>query len=94
MAIARVVAFEGVSKDRIEQLKREMSEGPPPEGMPAKEFLLLHDPEAEQSLAIVFFDNEDDYRKGDEFLNAMPAGDTPGKRQSVARYDVALRVSI
>jgi hypothetical protein len=94
MAIARVVAFEGVSKDRIEQLKREMGEGPPPEGLPVKEFLLLYDPEAEQSLAVVFFENEDDYRKGDAFLNAMPAGDTPGKRQSVARYDVALRVSV
>ncbi len=94
MALARVVAFEGVSKDRIEQLKREMGEGDPPEGLPAKEFLLLYDPEAKQSLAVLFFDNEDDYRKGDEFLNAMPADDTPGKRQSVARYDVALRATV
>jgi hypothetical protein len=94
MAIARVVAFEGVSKDRIEEMKREMSDGPPPEGLPATEFVLLHDPEADQSLAILFFDDEDDYRKGDEFLNAMPAGDTPGKRQSVTRYDVALRATV
>jgi hypothetical protein len=93
MAIARVVAFEDVSKDRIEQLKREMGDNDPPDELPVKEFLLLHDPEGEQSLAILFFETEDDYRKGDAFLNAMPAGDTPGKRQSVARYDVALRAS-
>lgn len=93
MAIARVVAFEGVTKERIEQLKGQMS-GEPPEGLPAKEFLLLYDPEAEQSLAVLFFDNEDDYRRGDETLNAMPRDDTPGKRLSVARYDVALRMSV
>jgi hypothetical protein len=94
MALARVVAFEGVGKDRIEEMKREMSDGDPPEGLPVKEFILLHDPEAEQSLAILFFENDADYRKGDELLNAMPTGDTPGRRASVARYDVALRVTV
>ena len=93
MAIARVVAFEGVSKDRIEQLKGQMG-GEPPEDIPVKEFLLLYDAEAQQSLAILFFENEEDYRKGDETLNAMPRDDTPGKRLSVARYDVALRASV
>jgi hypothetical protein len=43
---------------------------------------------------ILFFDNADDYRKGDEVLNAMPAGDTPGQRTSVTKYDVANRISI
>ena len=94
MGLARVVAFEGVGKDRVEEVKREMSEGSPPEGVPAAEFILLHDPEAERSLAIVFFDNEEDYRKGDEALDAMPARDTPGRRTSVARYEVALRRSV
>jgi hypothetical protein len=93
MALARVVAFEGVTKERIEQLKGQMG-GEPPEGLPAKEFLLLYDPEAKQSLAVLFFDNEDDYRKGDETLNAMSRDDTPGKRLSVARYDVALRMTV
>jgi hypothetical protein len=40
----------------------------------------------------VFFENEDDYRRGDEALSAMPAGDTPGQRTSVAKYDVAFRM--
>jgi hypothetical protein len=94
MALARVVTFEGVSKDRMDEMKREMSEGDRPEGMPATEIVVLHDADDEKSLVIVFFDNEDDYRKGDEVLNSMPAGDTPGRRTSVAKYDVANRMSV
>ncbi len=94
MALARVVSFEGVDTDRIEQLKREIREGEPPEGLPAAEILMLHDPEAERSLVVLFFETEDDYRRGDEVLNAMPAGDTPGRRTSVTKYDVALRMTI
>jgi hypothetical protein len=40
-----------------------------------------------------FFDNEDDYRLGDETLSAMPAGDTPGTRTAVAKYNVAFRMA-
>ena len=54
---------------------------------------MLHDAEAEKSVVIVFFDTEDDYRKGDEMLNAMPAGDTPGSRTSVAKYEVPIRMT-
>jgi len=92
MALARVVAFEGVSSDRIAEMKREMDEGDRPEDVPATEILVLHDPDADKSLVVVFFENEDDYRRGDEALSAMPAGDTPGRRTSVARYDVAFRM--
>jgi hypothetical protein len=93
MAIARVVTFEGVSKDRMEQMKKEMNAGDRPEDVPATEILVLHDPEAEKSLVILFFENEDDYKRGDAALNAMPAGDTPGQRSSVTRYDVAMRMT-
>jgi hypothetical protein len=93
MAFARVVEFDGVSSDRVAEMKREIEEGAPPEGMPATEILVLHDPEAERSVAIVFFETEDDYRRGDEILDAMPAGDTPGRRQSVKKYDVAIRMT-
>jgi len=78
---------------RMEQMQREMQEGERPEGVPATEIIVLHDPEAEQSLAIVFFENEDDYKRGDETLSAMPAGDTPGRRASVKKYDVAVRMT-
>ena len=93
MALARVVSFEGVNKDRIDQLRSEMSEGRRPDEVPATEVMVLHDPEGEKSLAIVFFENEADYKRGDEFLNAMPRGDTPGQRTSVTKYDVAIRMT-
>ena len=93
MALARVVSFEGVTRERIEELKREMAEGERPEGLPASELIVLHDPDSEKSLAIVFFETEDDYKQGDETLNAMPAGDTPGRRTSVTKYDVAHRMA-
>ena len=93
MALARVVSFDGVGTDRIEEMKREMREGDRPDDVPATEIVVLHDPDAEQALVILFFENEDDYRRGDEALNAMPAGDTPGRRASVTRYDVAVRMA-
>jgi hypothetical protein len=93
MALARVVSFEGVNTNRIEEIKREVSQGEQPEGIPATEMVMLHDPEGERSLVILFFETEEDYRQGDETLNAMPAGETPGRRTSVTRYDVALRMT-
>jgi hypothetical protein len=93
MALARVVSFEGVSKERVEEMKREMSEGDRPDDIPATEVVVLHDPETEKSLVVVFFESEDDYRRGDEALSAMPAGDTPGRRTSVTKYDVAIRMA-
>jgi len=93
MPLARVVSFEGVNNERMAEMQREMQGNERPEGVPAKEIVVLHDPEAEQSLVILFFDTDDDYRRGDEALNAMPAGDTPGKRASVTKYDVAFRMT-
>ena len=92
MAIARVVTFDGVSKDRMQEMQKDMDEGQPPEGFPSAEMIALHDPEAEKSVVILIFETEDDYKKGDEILNAMPAGDTPGQRTSVMKYDVAMRM--
>ena len=91
MALARVVTFEGVGKERMDQMGREMQEGSPPEGLNPTEVVVLHDADAEKSLVIVFFENEEDYNRGDEILSSMPAGDTPGRRTSVTKYDVAIR---
>jgi hypothetical protein len=74
-------------------MRREMEENEQPEGLNATEILVLHDPDAEKSLVILFFENEDDYQKGDAVLNAMPAGDTPGRRAGVAKYQVAHRAT-
>jgi hypothetical protein len=91
MALARVVTFEGIDADRIAALKSEIEGGERPEGLPATEMMILHDPQAGSAMAIVFFDNEDDYRAGDEFLSAMPESDTPGRRTSVTKHEVAVR---
>ena len=93
MALARVVSFEGVSQEHMDELARTVNDGEKPEGLPATEMILLYDPDAENSLAIVFFDNEDDYRQGDATLGAMPTSDTPGRRTSVTKYEVAARVT-
>ena len=93
MPLARVVTFEGVDSNRMAEVQREMESSERPDDIPAKEFIVLHDPEAETSLVILFFENEDDYKRGDEALNAMPTGDTPGKRSSVTKYQVAFRMT-
>ncbi len=93
MALARVVSFEGVGAERMAEMAREMQEGERPEGLPASEVIVLHDREGEKALAIVFFETEDDYRQGDATLDGMPAEDTPGRRTSVARYEVAVRMT-
>ena len=93
MALARVVTFEGVDGDRIAQMKSEIEGGERPDNIPATEVLILHDAGSGKALAIVFFENEDDYATGDATLSAMPAGDTPGSRTSVEKYDVAIRMT-
>jgi hypothetical protein len=93
MALARVVEFDGVSADRIAQMKSEIDSGERPEGLPATEMILLHDADNEKALAVIFFDSEDDYRRGDEVLSAMPADEVPGRRASVTKYDVAVRAT-
>jgi hypothetical protein len=93
MPLARVVTFDGVSSERMADMQQEMQGSDRPDNVPAKEIVVLHDPEAEKSLVILFFETDDDYKRGDEALSAMPAGDTPGKRTSVAKYQVAFRMT-
>ena len=93
MPLARVVTFDGVSSDRMAEMQREMEGNERPDDVPAKEIVVLHDPEAEKSLVILFFDTDEDYQRGDAALSAMPAGDTPGQRTSVAKYQVAMRMT-
>jgi hypothetical protein len=93
MALARVVAFSGVTRERMDQLKSEIESGERPESVPATEFLLLHDSDADESLAVLFFETEEDYATGDAALNAMPRDDTPGERTSVRKYDVVARMT-
>ena len=93
MPLARVVSFEGVNADRMAELKSEMEGSERPENIPATEMIVLHDPDAEKSLVVVFFENEDDYKRGDETLSAMSTDETPGRRTSVSKYNVAFRMA-
>ena len=93
MAVARVVTFEGVDDARVAELKAQIESDPRPEEIPATEILMLHDEAAGSSLVVLFFDNEEDYAKGDAALNAMDTTDTPGNRTSVKKYKVAGRMT-
>ncbi len=94
MAVARVVTFDGVDGERMKRLSQEMQDGDgPPQDVPAKEIIVLHDPDSQKSMVVLFFDSDDDYARGDSALNAMASEDTPGSRTSVAKYAVAARMS-
>lgn len=93
MALARVVSFDGVTEERVAELRQRMASEPQPEDIPASEMLLLHDAQAGSALAILFFENEGDYRTADRTLNAMSPDETPGSRASVAKYEIAVRMT-
>jgi hypothetical protein len=92
MALARVVSFDGVGQERVEEMKQRMNEGRP-DDIPATEIVVLYDAGAEKSVVILFFDSEDDYNRADATLSAMPAEETPGQRTSVGKYEVAVRAT-
>jgi hypothetical protein len=92
MALARVVSFDGVGRDRVEEMKRRMNEERP-DDIPASEVVVLYDAGVEKSVVILFFDSEDDYNRADETLSAMPTDETPGQRTSVGKYEVAVRAT-
>ena len=81
MALARAVTFEGVDSQRMAELTKEIENDPRPDDVPATEILMLHDEAANTSLVVLFFENEDDYARGDAALNAMDAGDTPDEER-------------
>ena len=93
---ARVVRWEGGEPDAMRQavgnIKQRAGDGPP-DGVRARAFRLLADPDAGRAIAIVFCDTEEDMRAGHEALDAMsPPGDM-GRRASVEMYEVAVDLS-
>jgi hypothetical protein len=90
---ARVAKWEGADAEAVRSTAEEINsraESGPPEGVPAKGFLLLIDPDNGRSMAISFFETEEDRRQGDETLNAMnPPSDGMGSRSAVEMYEVA-----
>lgn len=95
---ARVARWEGADGEALrrsaEAIKSEAASGPP-EGVPAKGFLMLIDPEAGRSLAVALFETEEDLRRGDEALNAMnPMVEDGSRRTSVERYEVSIDIRL
>ena len=43
MSLARVVAFDGVTKERMEEVRRQIGEQGRPDEIPATEIMILHD---------------------------------------------------
>jgi hypothetical protein len=93
MALARAVTFEGVDSQHMAELSNRIQTDPRPDDVPATEIVILHDEAANTSQVILFFENEDDYARGDAALNAMTPDDTPGRRTSVTKYTVAGRMT-
>lgn len=93
---ARVSRFESADAEAMRASAADItSRAPsgPPEGVPAKGFILLIDPEGGRGLAIGLFETEADLEAGDAVLNAMtPPSDGMGHRVSVERYEVAVDV--
>ena len=91
---ARVATFEG-DRAQIGQMAdgigRDAASGPP-EGVPAKELLLLTGRDSGKLVAIVLFETEDDLRQGDATLNEMnpPAGRDAVSRRNVEMFEVAV----
>ena len=69
-----------------------MASDTPPEGLEgAREVMLLIDREGGTGLGVVFFETEQDLRRGDEALNAMSPEEGSGRRSGVEMYEVAFR---
>jgi len=86
---ARVVRFTDVSPERIAEISNRVEdEGGPPPDVPAKGLKVVVDENQSTAVVILFFDTEEDMRKGDEALQKMDAGETPGTRASVDQGEV------
>ena len=95
---ARIAKFEGAAAQGFEatreQIEADMSSGNVPEGLEgATEVMLLVDRDGGTALGVVFFETEEDLRRGDEALNSMSPGEAGGRRSSVDKYEVAFRGS-
>ena len=82
------------SRTRAARIRSDAESGPP-EGVPAKQFLLLNDKENGRSLAVMLFETEEDYNQGDATLNSMdPPGEGMGQRVAVEKYEVGAQLNV
>lgn len=88
---ARVVRFDGVSREGIDQVlaQIEESDGPPP-GVDAKRMQMLWDEDSQTSTFIAWFETKDAMVEAHRIFDAMSVGDTPGNRVSVDQAEVMI----
>ncbi len=89
----RIARFEGGdlagADQAVARVRSQMESERPPGLEGAKRFLMLVDRQNGRGLGAMFFDTEEDLRRGDEALNAMnPEGSV--RRTSVEMYEVAI----
>jgi hypothetical protein len=91
---ARVSHWEGGTAEEIERMQKNIEQGEgPPEGVPAKGFMMLADRESGRGLAIALFESEEDLRTGDAKLSEMsPPAESRMKRGAVEMYEVVVDV--
>jgi hypothetical protein len=96
---ARVATWEGGDREKVhamvERIQQQADEhGGPPEGVPAKGLLVLHDEDGSKVLAISLFETEADYERGDATLNEMdpPEPGGLGQRTSVEGWEVGIKL--
>jgi hypothetical protein len=92
---ARVVRFTDVSPEQLAQVADRIkeSDGPPPD-VPAKGLKMMVDEAQRTAVVVLFFETEEDMRKGGETLDAMDAGETPGTRSSVDLCEVKVEMDV
>lgn len=92
---ARVVRFTDVSPEQIARIAAQVEEGDgPPPGVPAKGMKMLIDEDQSTAVAILFFETEEDMRKGGEVLDQMDSSETPGTRVSVDLCEVKIEMDV
>lgn len=95
----RIARWEHADPEEVRASAERMRgrvEGGPPEGVPSTGLLYLVDPEHGRTMAIGFFETEEELRKGDEVLDRMspPPDERIGERTSVEMYEVAVEVRL
>jgi len=91
---ARVATFEGADRSAIQgAVEGIRQQSGPPEGVPAKQFLMLSDLDAGKVMAIGFFETREDLEAGNAVLNEMspPAGNL-GRRTALDLMEVQLQM--
>ena len=91
----RVVRFEGVSAERMEQLSARIEEGDgPPPGVTMTALKVLFDEAQSTAVVLQHYATKEDMDAGAAVFDAMDTSDTPGTRSSVDACEVKLELDV